>query len=155
MSGLPFGEFYSEVFLNGSMQMAKAMTRLSHPGEPNRRSGWMKYFEFYYAFCIKYVIPAGLWWMLLESIRERIRSIVDGDSTTDPVLQWVGLIFPVVGFILFLVPVFKPIGSEEDYQQCQEAIDKMVYGKGVPSSDNAINADGPGVDKLDNKVSPS
>lgn len=152
-SGLSWNDFYHEVFMNGVEQMAKAMTRLSYPGHPEKRVSWMPVFEFYWGFCTKYLIPAGLWWMLLMSIRTRIVEVTNGDSSLHETWHYVGMIFPIAGFLLFLGPIFRPMGTEEDIREAQEAVDKMVYGKEGKSAVNpSINDDGP--KDADNKVSP-
>ena len=121
MSGLPFGEFYQKLMLCGVGRIAKSITKLSN--KENRREKWMPFFESYWGLTIKYIIPAGLVWMLMMSIRYRI---TEGHKKIEELWNYIGMIFPIAGFLLFIIPVFKPMGTKKDEEEIQEALDKAL-----------------------------
>lgn len=134
VSGLPFGEFYQKLVLCGVGRIAKSITKLSNT--ERRREKWMPFFENYWSLSIKFVIPAGLVWMLLMSIRDRITT---SHKNVEELWNYIGMIFPIVGFLLFIVPVFKPMGTKKDEEEIQEALDKAldehyVEGEGKKST---------------------
>lgn len=137
VSGLPFMQYYDEILFCGTRHMARVMTRLSY-ADRDRKAWWKKPFELYWGLCIKFIIPGGLWWMLMMSFRARM----DDGGYGDYHVSWnyIGMVFPILGFILFIVPVFKPTASEQDEKECEDAINKMFYGKGL---DDKKPTDGP------------
>jgi hypothetical protein len=60
---------------------------------------WEPYFVFYFAFCSKFLIPMGLWFLLLFTIQRDI-NVPYGDYSWR--WQLAGLVVPVLGIVLFI-----------------------------------------------------
>lgn len=59
---------------------------------------WEPYYVFYFAVCIKYIIPFALWFLLLFSIQSDIDNGYGGYSWH---WQLAGLVVPISGIITF------------------------------------------------------
>jgi len=159
LSGLSFGDFYDKLIMCGVGRLGKSITKLSYKDHSSRK--WMPFFHFYWGFCVKYINPGGLVWMLMMSIRFRI---TEGHKEIEELWNYVGMIFPLAGFLLFIIPVFWPMGTADDEKQIQDCLDKALdeHYKGEGEAE-AAKADGPGADTKNvdafngdtNKVNPA
>jgi hypothetical protein len=60
---------------------------------------WEPFFVFYFGFCTKYLIPFGLWFLLLFSIQDDVDDPYGGYSWR---WQLAGLVVPIIGVIVFV-----------------------------------------------------
>lgn len=67
-SEMPFSNWYCHVLLNGVNKIAMSVTHLSCGDGGFERSCWMAVFEFYFGFCIKFINPAFLFYMIVENL---------------------------------------------------------------------------------------
>lgn len=77
-------------------------------------------FEVWFGFCIKYLIPAALYWMLLMSVKFMQDVGAEQNYEVNDFKWWaVGMIFPIIGFFFFALPILKPTTTEEDRNYCK------------------------------------
>jgi SNF family Na+-dependent transporter len=107
--GKSLGEWYSTVFLYGVRKISRSMTKLSKEKGDTKRACWEPLFEFWWGFSIKFVVPFGLLMLLWLSAATDIESAYGGYH---PFWQGLGIIFPALGFLFFIGPVFFPPGPE-------------------------------------------
>jgi NSS family neurotransmitter:Na+ symporter len=154
MSKLSFKEYSEEVLFLGVGALARSMTRLSYKDDKEKRAAWMPFFEVWWSLSVKFIIPAGLTWMLLMSIKFRAE---EGHELVDPLWNYIGMIFPIAGFILFIVPVFWPMGTQQDMDDIHEALEKAIGlgGNAATGSAGADPSKGEAFAADTNKVGPS
>jgi hypothetical protein len=55
----------------GVNKIGYSMTSLERK-DPSRKAGWEPYFVFYWGFCIKFFIPAVLWFIMVGFVKKTI-----------------------------------------------------------------------------------
>lgn len=99
-SGLSLKEWYGTVFMYGVRKLSRSMVKLTK--EPGTHPWWAGPFEFWWGFSIKYFIPWSLYWLILILTRVDLTSAYGGYH---PFWQVMGFMFPILGLILFFVPL--------------------------------------------------
>ena len=79
-SGLGLKEWYNEIFMCGVKKIGYSMTVLGRP-DPKTRQWWESSFVFYWGFCIKYLIPTVLWFILCKFFKNLWGKPYGGYST--------------------------------------------------------------------------
>lgn len=110
-SGEPFGKFYYGIYLYGVRKLARAMTKLSKEKGSKKRECWEPVFETWWGFSIKYFVPFALWFLICFSLKTDLDTPYGGYHGFWQIMGW---IYPLVGFIFFLIPIFYP-PSREDF----------------------------------------
>jgi SNF family Na+-dependent transporter len=107
ISRLPFKTWYREIFFAGARPIALKMMSLSTtPYTPI----WSEFFQVYWCFSIKFIFPWAIWWLLVMTAAKDIE-IPYSDYNVG--WQVIGLMIPVFGVILFLLPLIFFKGSAD------------------------------------------
>jgi solute carrier family 6 GABA transporter-like protein 1 len=114
MSKLSFGEWYNEIAMCGVRKLAYSMTMLGRNNEKVKE--WYEpFFVFYWGFCVKYLIPTTLWFILIGKTIADIKDPYGGYSTK---WQVFGILVPLVGLVAFLVSLCVNV-YEEPFDKAQ------------------------------------
>jgi len=79
LSGIPFMEYYNEVFLCGVRRIAYACSQMSRK-DPKVIMWWEPIFCVYWCWLIKFINPAILWFIFLGIIKDDINNPYEGYS---------------------------------------------------------------------------
>lgn len=87
------------------------MTKLSreYQGKP-QREGWEIVFATWWGLSIKFFVPFALWFLICLSLKADLDSPYGGYHGFWQIMGW---LFPLVGFVMFIVPVFFPPSPEK------------------------------------------
>lgn len=91
--------WYEDIFLYGVRPIARNMIHLY--GECDWKME--RFFELWWCFCIKYVFPWAMYWLLIMTIHEDTEKLYENYHIG---WQFIGLIFPIIGILIFTIPVF-------------------------------------------------
>lgn len=80
MSKLSASDWYNEIVMCGVRKIAVSMTILGRE-EPNKKAWYEPFFIFYWGFCVKYFIPATLWFILVNQVIIDIEKPYGGYNT--------------------------------------------------------------------------
>lgn len=107
VSKLPFLTWYREVFFSGVRPIALKMMSLS---VTPYSSIWSEIFQVWWCMCIKFIFPWAIWWLLVMTCAKDIEIPYEKYHVG---WQVIGLLIPVFGLLLFLLPLifFKGEGS--------------------------------------------
>lgn len=109
-----FQDWYDNVLMCGvhklGYQMSKISRKATEGQDPDEKLWWEAGFVFYFGFCVKYLIPTCLWFMVLYSAKGDIEKPY---GKYDAVWQWLGLIVPVIGLVIFFFNVCFCIVEEK------------------------------------------
>ena len=131
------GDWYENVFLCGVHRIAYSMSKLGRT-DANVRERWEPFFAFYFGFCVKFFIPFVLWFIMLYTIQKDVFELYGGYSLH---WQWIGLIIPMLGLLVFFFNMFFCLVSEEDAQLDDKEFDDQVeMSKVSPDSDHKEKA---------------
>jgi len=124
ISKLSWGDYYEKVLMNGVHRFANGIS-CEGGKKPNKAT---KAFEIWFGISIKYFIPAALIWMLMMSIK--FMGDIGKDNyeypADDPKFRWqyVGMLFPIVGFFFFAIPVVRPAMDEAQQAYVEEKVER-------------------------------
>ena len=96
-SKLPLKVWYEEIFLYGARSIARYLIDL----EGNMNPILAYIFEFWWCFCIKYLYPWAMYWILVVNFKNDITTAYGNFHTG---WQIIGVLFPVLGILVFLIP---------------------------------------------------
>ena len=101
VSGLTFHKWYRTIFFCGVRKLAYSFTKLGREDDADVE-WWEPIFNFYWSFCIQYMIPAILWFVFIGNIYNR------ATEDRDEALRWhvAAIIILCMGFLVFLCPTF-------------------------------------------------
>ena len=99
ISRLPFKTWYREIFFSGARPIALKMMSLASTPYTAVES---EIFQLYWCFCIKFIFPWAIWWLLVMTTAKDIELPYEGYNVG---WQVIGLLIPVFGFLLFLLPL--------------------------------------------------
>ena len=117
VSGLPIGEWYDDVLMTGVKKIGYSMTVLGRKDE-NQRQWWEPAFVFYWGFCIKYLIPTVLYYMLVNFFKIRIEKPYEGYPG---LFQVIGILVPAIALSVMIVFMFVNVYEEPfDKEQFEE-----------------------------------
>jgi len=83
---------------------------------------WEPIFALYFCLTVKYIIPGALWFVVLNSAQLDIDKPYGG---YDSVWQWLGLIVPLIGLVIFALNIcfcLVPEGEEEILDDANEKL---------------------------------
>lgn len=109
-SKLTFAEWYRHHFFYGAKAISEHLVRIQ-----KWKSKWqIAIFEFWWCFCIKYIVPWAIYTLIVmtmaDNIEERYGNYYIG-------WQIIGILIPVVGFALFIIPmIFKKGGGDGSFK---------------------------------------
>lgn len=95
--------WYHHVFFCGVRRLGFSLTKLSRDEDKRDvAQPWEHYFNFYWCFCIQYMTPALLWFVLIGALVDNIN-----DPFGEYIIRWQipALLVPIVGILLFLLPI--------------------------------------------------
>jgi len=97
-------EWYEEVFFSGVRSIA--LHALDITRSPLH---WFtaRFFEFWWCTCIKYIFPWAIYWLLIMTVQNDTENLY-GEYYWG--WQIIGAIVPVVGFLLFFIPLVSTKG---------------------------------------------
>jgi len=123
-SAKSFSDWYANCFLYGVRKLARSMSILSYErGHPL----WLYHlFEFWWGFSIKYFCPFAIWWLLMMSLQNDLATPYGGYHSF---WQFMGFLYPIVGLLCFLIPVFLCTKKEEFSKEIDEAFTDMDLNK--------------------------
>ena len=135
-SGMKLGEFFFGIYLYGVRKLARAMTKLSKEAGSTRREFWEPIFEVWWGFSIKYFVPFALYFLIMFSLKGDLDNPYGGYH---PFWQIMGWLYPIVGFVAFIIPVFFPPSREDFPPEVNQAFQEDDYaGTGAGSSQAAM-----------------
>jgi hypothetical protein len=129
LSKLTFGEWYNEIAMCGVRKLGYSMTMLGRSTE-GVKEWYEPLFVFYWGFCVKYLIPTTLWFILVGKFKADFETPYGGYSTK---WQVFGLLVPLVGFVAFLLSMCLNVYEEPFDKEQFEDMDRAV------EASNAIN----------------
>lgn len=159
-----YDDWYDNVCMVGVKRIGYSISKLARLEEedPTKVLWWEPFFVFYFGFCTKYLIPFGLWFLLLFSIQDDVDDPYGAYSWR---WQLAGLVVPIIGIMVFtfftcfcLVDADLPedelavdLTAAEIAAYKKEQADKEAAAvDGVPESEKMLGANSKG----DSKVSP-
>jgi hypothetical protein len=125
MSGLSFSDWYNDIAMCGVRKLGYSMTMLGRD-EPSIKKWYEPFFVFYWGFCIKYLIPTTLWFIMIGKIVADIKDPYGGYATK---WQIMGLLVPLVGLVAFLVCLCVNVYEEPFDKQQFEDMDQVDVNK--------------------------
>lgn len=141
LSGLKFKDWYSRCLLYGVRKLSRAMTKLSKTPGQTHRSWWEPIFEFWWGMSIKYFVPFAVWFLMMFSLKADTDSAYGGYHNFWQVMGW---LYPLGGFIAFIIPVFFPPAPMVFDKEMNAAFEEEDYsGTGAASSMAAMTAGDP------------
>lgn len=106
VSKLSFKDWYQQIFLCGVRPLALTMTKLSREFVGKKeKEGWEEIFASWWGISIKYFVPFALWFLICFSLKQDLDVPYGGYH---PFWQFMGWMFPALGFVGFLLPVICP-----------------------------------------------
>jgi len=143
LSGLKFGDWYSKCLLYGVRKLSRAMTKLSKVQGETKRFWWEPIFEFWWGMSIKYFVPFALWFLMMFSLKADLDNPYGNYHWFWQLMGW---LYPLGGFIAFIIPVFFPPSEMVFGKEVDQMFDENDHtGVGAESSMAAMTA-------KDNKV---
>jgi hypothetical protein len=96
-----YDDWYDNVCMVGVKRIGYSISKLARleQEDPTQMLWWEPFFVFYFGFCTKYLIPFGLWFLLLFSIQDDVDDPYGGYSWR---WQLAGLVVPIIGVIVFV-----------------------------------------------------
>jgi SNF family Na+-dependent transporter len=135
MSGLSFNDWYNDIVMCGVRKLGYSMTMLGRD-DPNVKKWYEGIFVFYWGFCVKYLIPTTLWFILAGKIVSGIRDPYSGYSAG---WQVIGVIVPGVGFMVFVLMTCIGVYEEPfDKAQFEDGINATVIDTNKVSDQGSI-----------------
>jgi len=114
LSGLSLNIWYNEVAMCGVRKLAYSMTMLGRK-EPNVKEWYEGMFAFYWGFCVKYLIPTVLWFIM---VNQAILDIKEPYGGYKGHWQAMGIIVPAIGLVAFILFMFVNV-YEEPFDKAQ------------------------------------
>ena len=109
VSGISFLEWYEGIFFSGVRNIA--LQCLATQKAENWHWFFRRFFEFWWCFSIKYIFPWAMYWLIVMTVQA---------DTTYPYYggyyggwQIIGILFPLAGLVLFLVPLIFNKGQAD------------------------------------------
>ena len=109
ISGLAYGEWVKNVFFAGVRKLSRDMTKLSKFEGDIKQYWWETPFEVWWNFCIKFWCPFAIYMLLMYSFKNDTENMYGGYHIF---WQVMGFLYPIGGFISFVIPLFTC--TEED-----------------------------------------
>jgi hypothetical protein len=103
ISGLGCSGWYKTIFMGGVRKLGRVLTKLSKEVGNDKQEWWENPFEFYWGFMIKYWCPFAIFQLFMFSFKKDISEPYGGYH---PFWQWMGYVYPAIGFLAFIIPVF-------------------------------------------------
>ena len=103
MSGLGCSGWYKTIFMGGVRKLGRVLTKLSKEVGNDKQEWWENPFEFYWGFMIKYWCPFAIFQLFMFSFK---KDVLEPYGGYHPFWQWMGYVYPAVGFLAFIIPVF-------------------------------------------------
>jgi hypothetical protein len=124
MSGLSFSDWYNDICMCGVRKLGYSMTMLGRSDE--KVIEWYeKFFVFYWGFCVKYLIPATLWFIVVGKAIADIKEPYGGYPVKYQVL---GLLVPLVGLVAFFASICINVYEEPFDKTVFEDMNAVVDG---------------------------
>jgi len=120
ISGLPYGEWVSNVFFAGVRKLSRDMTRLSKEIGDATQYWWETPFEIWWNFCIKFWCPFAIYMLLMYSFKNDTENMYGGYHMF---WQYMGFLYPLGGFIAFVIPLFTCTEADPDNPMEDEPYD--------------------------------
>lgn len=142
-----FKTWYQEIFFSGVRPVSVHMCGLAKPAmKPIAKL----IFEFWFCFCIKFIFPWAIWWLLIMTIKKDIDVPYEGYHVFWQIL---GGILPVLGILLFLGPAIFAKGASDGSFKSAFAIQKEPSVNEVqPDLKNEIEAEAEGTEMIEGSV---
>lgn len=132
-------KWYEEIFLYGAHELAKEIAIRHDELRNGETPWWQATFIFWWSFSVKYFIPWALFTLMMWNFK--------GDITMDPVTlrsygnyhpfwQVMGFVYPFVGLLLFIVPVFMFWGDKQedtDFNEEEDDVHKQIEDAHIAS----------------------
>ena len=108
LSRLSFSDWYNDIAMCGVRKLAYSMTMLGRKTE-GVKEWYEQFFVFYWGFCVKYLIPTALWFILINKVIADIKAPYGKYSTK---WQVFGICVPVLGLLAFVLSTFLNVYEE-------------------------------------------
>jgi hypothetical protein len=134
ISRLPFKTWYREVFFSGVRPIALKMMSLAKTPYSSTES---EIFQMYWCFCIKYIFPWAIWWLLVMTTAKDIEIPYEGYNVG---WQVIGLLIPIFGLLLFLLPlIFFKGKTDSAFKNAFKITDEVIVSKTFEADVEIIN----------------
>jgi hypothetical protein len=108
------------------------MSKLSKEKGSKTREWWEPIFETWWGFSIKYFVPFALWFLICLSLKADLDTPYGGYHGFWQIMGW---IYPLLGFLAFLYPIFRPPAPMEFPPEIERAFDEDdITGVGAENS---------------------
>ena len=111
ISGLTYGEWVKNVFFAGVRKLSRDMTKLSKFEGDIAQYWWETPFEVWWNFCIKFWCPFAIYMLLMYSFKNDTENMYGGYHIF---WQVMGFLYPIGGFISFVIPLFTCTEKDPD-----------------------------------------
>lgn len=142
VSGLPFGEWKSNIACYGARKLSRSMTKLSKTPGDRKTYCWEIAFEYWWGFSIKYWVPFALNWLIFFSLKNDLDIPYGGYHIF---WQGAGFCFPIAGLLVFFITLCFCRSPEPFDHDVDAAFDENDHeGTGAESTFAAgIKSDAP------------
>ena len=135
VSGEPFSVWFRTIAMAGVRKLSRAMTKLSKDVGVNEQQWWETPFELWWGICVKYWAPFAIFYLLMYSFKNDTEQPYGGYH---PFWQWMGFLYPIGGFIAFIVPLIVCTEPDPDNPLVDEAFNENDRaGTGMSMADIA------------------
>ena len=120
VAGCSFSTWYKKVFFYGASDLAISMSNLSH--SPDQTPFWVKPFEFWWSFSMKYFFSWAVWVLVMRILRSDL-PILEGETMYSGYhwfWQLMGFLYPIAGLAFFFVGLIF-CTTEEEFEHDKDA----------------------------------
>lgn len=121
VSGMSLGAWWRTIAMCGVRKLSRTMTKLSKEEGETEQRWWETPFETYWGICIKFWCPFVIFWLLMYSFKADTETPYGGYHAF---WQWMGYLYPIGGFISFLIPLLVCTEPEPFAEGMDHAFDE-------------------------------
>jgi len=122
-------DWYKNIFFYGAYELADEIAKRSKTFKTDPNPCWYPIFIFWWAFSIKYFVPWALFSLMMWNFKADLDFDEFGRSygSYHPAWQVIGFIYPLIGLIVFIVPIFVVTTPEECYKDTKITFDEEEH----------------------------
>lgn len=118
-SGLSYKEWHVNVAFSGALRLSRTMTKLSKEKDDTERHLWEDLYDIWFSMSLKYISPSLLVFLLASTTVSNIKDAYGGYHAG---WQVIGLMFPAVGLVFFILCVFMCTEKDPYAMDAEEAM---------------------------------
>lgn len=137
VAGMDWKTWFKTICFAGVRKLSRTMTKLSKEVGQDAIEWWEAPFEIWWGICIKFWCPFAIFWLLMYSFKADTEKPYGGYHAF---WQWMGYLYPIGGFISFLIPLIVCTEKDPDNDLVDEAFNEADHaGCGVKDIFELIN----------------